>query len=124
MAQAKKKVEERKILHGVESKVIRGRSEDKGGSVPHILIRAPERDTEANEEDYQRLIVPYNGEKEYSIISGNGPLKKLAKKMVEIKLLDIRAEEQKDQDAIRFFVKKHLKIFRHLFNQYSNTGPT
>jgi hypothetical protein len=33
----------------------------------------------------------------------------------------LRLEEQKDQDAVRFFVKKHLKILRNLFNKYANT---
>jgi hypothetical protein len=36
----------------------------------------------------------------------------------------MRLEEQKDQDAVRFFVKKHLKILKNLFNKYANTtGP-
>jgi len=36
-------------------------------------------------------------------------------------LFDLRLEEQKDQDAVRFFVKKHLKILKNLFNKYANT---
>lgn len=36
-------------------------------------------------------------------------------------LYDLRLEEQKDQDAVRYFVKKYLKIFRSIFVKYSNT---
>lgn len=33
-------------------------------------------------------------------------------------------EEQKDQDAVRYFVKKHIKVIKNLFNKYANTsGP-
>lgn len=36
----------------------------------------------------------------------------------------MRFEEQKDQDAVRFFVKKHLKVLKNLFAKYANTsGP-
>ena len=48
----------------------------------------------------------------------------LLKKLKEFQLYDLRLEEQKDQDAVRFFVKKHLKVIRNLFNKYANTsGP-
>lgn len=46
------------------------------------------------------------------------------KQLKEYQLYDLRSEEQKDQDAVRFFVKKHIKVLRNLFNKYANsTGP-
>lgn len=37
----KRKIEERKILHGVESKANRGKSEDKDGTSSNLLIIRP-----------------------------------------------------------------------------------
>jgi len=46
------------------------------------------------------------------------------KQLKEYQLYDLRNEEQKDQDAVRFFVKKYIKVLRNLFNKYANsTGP-
>lgn len=63
-----------------------------------MLIVKPKEITPNNnykniDEENQRLIVPAKSERDYSIISGNSPIKKFAKKMTEIKLLDIRSEE-------------------------------
>ena len=50
--------------------------------------------------------------------------KNVLKALKEFQLFDLRMEEQRDQDAVRFFVKKHLKILKLIFQKYANTsGP-
>lgn len=62
-----------------------------------MIVKAKEDPNSPDEEeDLQRLLVPFKSEKDYSIMSGKSPLKKTLKKMTELKLLDIRNEEQKD----------------------------
>jgi hypothetical protein len=48
----------------------------------------------------------------------------MLKQLKEFQLFDLRYEEQKDQDAVRYFVKKCLKALKALFAKYANTsGP-
>ena len=95
MNSAKKKVEERKILHGVQSKVTLNKSnDDLEYSSPHrLIIKARDIETMNNEieDDYQKLLIPTAHDREFSIISGAD--KKFAKKVHEVKLMDIRLEE-------------------------------
>ena len=110
-------------MHGVEPKANRAFSEDKMGQ--SLITRARDDYNAYHEEDdYQKLLLPIKSENDYSIMSGKSPLKKSIKRMTEVKLLDLRNEEQKDQEAVRHFVKNNIKIIRHLFNQYCFSAHT
>lgn len=119
---AKKQIEERKIMQGVPSKVYLRDDFNDSRSPNRLIIKASDSETPDayNDEEYLKLLVPNSGE--FSINSG-ADKKLVNKKVHEVKLMDIRLEEQKDQDAVRFFVKKNLKILRHLFNSYCFTIP-
>jgi hypothetical protein len=76
--------------------------------------------------DDQRMLVPVSEHGEHSVVSkGMGGTigdRKVVKQFNKFQTLyDLRLEEQKDQDAVRYLVKKYLKIFRSIFNRYSNT---
>ncbi|CDW79816.1 UNKNOWN [Stylonychia lemnae] len=125
---AKKQVDQRKHYeHGVVPKQIRNFSIDNNKEANKSLdnqlqikiIKAKDLDvSEIALEDEQRLIVPEINSKNDK---KNNPI---LKKLKMFQLYDLRLEEQKDQDAVRFFVKKNLRIFRNLFNKYANTtGP-
>lgn len=82
------------------------------------IVKARDIDqlSEINPDERRISLLPAE-EKNKHTLKGSMILKELK----EFQLFDLRLEEQKDQDAVRFFVKKHLKILRNLFNKYANT---
>ncbi len=91
---------------------------DKDGAPLEIkIIKAKDIDevSEIHLDERRISLLPADERKQKSIV---------LKELKEFQLFDLRLEEQKDQDAVRFFVKKHLKVLRNVFNKYANTsGP-
>jgi hypothetical protein len=126
-ATAQKKVELRLLEHGVLQvpKKARGVSNerrlDKDGSPIEVrLIKARDVEEElseinASKEELRLSLVPMD----------DRPAKKaVLKQLKEFQLFDLTLEEQKDQEGVRYFVKKQLKVLKYIFNKYSNsTGP-
>jgi len=127
-ATAQKKVELRLLEHGVlqvPKKPARGvsneRKLDKDGSPIEVkLIKARDVEEElseinASKEELRLSLVPMD----------ERPTKKaVLKQLKEFQLFDLTLEEQKDQEGVRYFVKKQLKVLKYIFNKYSNSsGP-
>eukprot|EP01022_Parablepharisma_sp_SALTPOND_P028665 TRINITY_DN71377_c2_g1_i1.p3 TRINITY_DN71377_c2_g1~~TRINITY_DN71377_c2_g1_i1.p3 ORF type:complete len:558 (+),score=149.58 TRINITY_DN71377_c2_g1_i1:4544-6217(+) len=47
--------------------------------------------------------------------------KKMKKILPEIQLIDFACEEEREKDAVFFFMRKYKRLFRYLFTKYSNS---
>ena len=43
---------------------------------------------------------------------------------LQIKLIDLDCEEQRDKEAVKMCMKKFQKLWKNLFSKYANTGFT